>query len=358
MRIIDILKEIESFAPLALAFSWDNSGLQLGDLHGEISKVLLCLDVDDNAINKAISWGAELIVSHHPLIFRAIKQITDPDLLKLIEHKIAVISLHTNLDLAPGGVNHVLAQTLGLSPFDYLSHETGDTWHRFSLTVPADYLEQVRQAVFAAGAGLIGLYDSCSQSHAVRGTFQPLEGSEPFIKSEALAFVDEFELEFMVDESRLTDVVQAIRSSHPYQTPAFYHHPVSQQNPAYGLGLVCKNDAGLKLLDLKKLCQDKLHNPAPRLYLSGKDDGFVPQKIALCGGSGASLISVASRKADLFISGDFGYHQILESKIPLIDAGHFFTEYPVLASLAKHIQSMGLHAQVLEMIDHKGYYLS
>ncbi|MGB4309420.1 MAG: Nif3-like dinuclear metal center hexameric protein, partial [Candidatus Cloacimonadaceae bacterium] len=100
---------------------------------------------------------------------------------------------------------------------------------------------------------------------------------------------------------------------------------------------------------------DKLRNPAPRLYLLGKEAGYVPERIAICGGSGGSMISAASRKAELFISGDFSYHQILESGLPLIDAGHFFTEYPVVPYLAERMQGMGLKAVALEMEEHKGY---
>lgn len=168
MKVKDIMRKVEGFAPLGLAMSWDNVGLLLGDAQREVNKAVTCLDVDENAVNKAIEIGAELIVSHHPLIFRAINKITDPLLLKLIEHKIAVISLHTNLDVAPKSVNHVLAEALGLTVIEHLSQETGESWHRFSLTVPVDHLEPVREAIFAAGAGLIGLYDSCSQSHQVR----------------------------------------------------------------------------------------------------------------------------------------------------------------------------------------------
>lgn len=357
MKIQKILKEIESFAPLGMAMSWDNVGLLIGNNQSEVSKALVCLDVDDKALDAAIALGAELIVSHHPVIFGSINKITNPLLLKLIQHKIAVICLHTNLDVAPGGVNHVLAKTLGLNVIEDLSQDTGSVWHRFSLTIPQDYLEPVRQAIFKAGAGLVGLYDSCSQSHEVRGTFQALEGSDAFIKSEGMASVKEFELEFMVDDARLVAVEQAIKSTHPYQTPAFYHYPVSNRNPAYALGLVCENDAQLSLLQIQKLCQEKLHNPAPRLYLTYKTSEYIPSKIAICGGSGGSLISLASQKADLFISGDFKYHDILDSNIPLIDAGHFFTEYPIVNSLAKRLCAMGLEAEALKMEDHIGYLI-
>ena len=184
-----------------------------------------------------------------------------------------------------------------------------------------------------------------------------MEGSNPYIKGEGTMSVDEYELEFMVDESRLGATIEAIKNTHPYETPAFYHYPVSNANPAYGLGLVCENDSGLSLSQLQKLCRDKLHNPAPRLYLLGKDAAFIPQRIAICGGSGGSLISVANRKADLFISGDFSYHQIFDSGLPLIDAGHFFTEYPVVHYLAEKLQEMGLEADILEMDKHKGYIM-
>jgi len=353
MRINEILNHIESFAPLALAMNWDNCGLLLGDPHNEVSKVFITLDVTPRAVDLAIEAGAELILSHHPIIFRPLTRITNPLLIKLFEHRIAVISLHTNLDVAPGGVNHALAEKLGLKVLEHLSPETGDNWQHLSVTVPADHAETLKRAVFAAGAGLIGSYDSCSTTHPVEGSFRSLPGSEPFIQGEGIQAVQELELEFMVDGSRLDAVLKSIASVHPYQTPALYHFPVSNSNPAYGLGLICSPSQPLDMLALRDLCRDKLGCPDPRLWTAGKDVHAPLERIAVCGGSGASLIAAAGSKAQIYISGDFSYHSLLDSRIPLIDAGHFYTEYPVLEVLADRMTEIGLDSVVMQMDEHE-----
>ena len=349
MRIHEILDRIESFAPLALAMSWDNCGLLLGEPQAEIDKVFVALDVTPRTVKLAIEAGAQLILSHHPIIFRPLTKITDPLLLRLIEHRIAVISLHTNLDVAPGGVNHALADALGLKVLEHLSPETGDSWNHLSVSVPTSHAARLKEAVFASGAGLIGLYDSCSTLHPVQGSFRALPGSQPFIEGEGLQEVDELELEFRVDGSRLGAVLKAIETTHPYQTPALYHFPVANRNPAYGLGLICAPAEPADLPTLQKLCTERLGCPHPRLWTAGKDISAPIERIAICGGSGGSLISAAASKAQVYISGDFSYHTMMESRIPLIDAGHFYTEYPVLAVLAKKMEDLGLNSVVMPM---------
>lgn len=354
MLVREILIHLEHFAPLALAMSWDNCGLLLGDPSADVDKVYIALDVTPRTVELAIEAGAQLILSHHPLIFRPLARITDPVLLRLLEQRIAVISLHTNLDVAPGGVNHALADALGLHVIEHLSPETGDTWNHLSVSVPADHAEALKRAVFAAGAGLIGLYDSCSTLHPLQGSFRALPGSDPFIKGEGIQAVEELELEFMVDGSKLGAVLRAIESTHPYQTPALYHFPVANRNPAYGLGLICTPAQPINLLSLKELCRERLSCPEPKLWTAGQDPRILIDRIAICGGSGGSLISAASAKAQVYISGDFSYHSLMDSRIPLIDAGHFHTEYPVLNVLAKRMGDMGLDSVVMPMEECEG----
>ena len=351
MTIRDILQRIEAFAPLALAMNWDNCGMLVGDPNAEVSKAFVCLDVTAGAVDLAIASGAQLIVSHHPLIFRPLPRISDPVLLRIIERKLAVISLHTNLDVAPGGVNHALAAKLGLEVIEHLSPETGDSWNHLSVTVPVDYADRLKKAVFEAGAGLIGTYDNCATLHPVNGSFRALPGSDPFLKGEGVQSVEELELEFMVDGSRLNAVLKAVESTHPYQTPAIYHFPVGNSNPAYGLGLVCKAAPDMDMIAVKELCVKRLGCPNPRLWTAGKDADQPVSRIAVCGGSGGSLISAAAAKADIYISGDFSYHSLMDSRIPLIDAGHFYTEYPVLEVLAKRLRDMGLGSDTMPMAD-------
>ncbi len=356
MLIKDLLEKLEAWAPSSLALDWDNVGLLLGDPSREINRVLLTLDVTHNAVDLALETGAKLILSHHPLIFRPLKRINDPLLLKLLENRIAVISMHTNLDVAPGGVNHALAAKLGLRVTGHLSSEQGGKWHHLCVTVPIGHTDQVADAVFNAGGGRIGTYNDCSTRHRITGTFAAQEGSRPFIPSapnHALTTVSEEELEFMVSQDVLHKVMSAIRQAHPYEVPLIYSFPVSEPNPANGLGLVGELDAPQSLKNMLEYVSQKLGNPHPKLWSAGRDTSSPVSKIAVCGGAGASIIKSAEGRAELLITGDIGYHAMLESRIPIIDAGHFYTEYPVLDTLKTKLADWGVSAQVLPMENHE-----
>ncbi len=356
MLIAELMSYIGEFAPLTQAADWDNVGLLVGDSRCDIKKALISLDVTPNAVRKAINSGADLILSHHPLIFKPIRQVTDPLLLKLIENQISVICLHTNLDVAPQGVNHALADALGLQAMEHLSAESGGKWFHLSVSVPSGYTDEVSKAVFQAGGGKIGNYASCSSRHDTMGTFQPLDGAKPFKNNpdfSGISSVEEQELEFMVDEADLQGVVAAIKASHPYETPLLYYFPVSSANPAYGLGLVGKLDSTLNLKEIVTLVSERLSCPFPKLWTAGLDPDTKVEKVAICGGAGASILKRAERCADIVITGDIGYHNLLESRIPIIDAGHFYTEYPVLRYLQNRLELRGIPCEVLTMQEHE-----
>ncbi len=334
MQVSEILALLNKLAPQGLASSWDNVGLQVGIPDWETDKILLTLDVTTAVINYAIEKEFSLIISHHPFIFKPISSVTRPDILALIEHKIAVIAMHTNLDVVPQGVNFALAETLGLKVTGYLSSETGSNWYHGSVTVPPLYLDKLSAAIHAAGAGRIGYYDNCSTRHDVAGTFRAVTGSSPFTgKQGELEKVDEIELEFMVDSFNLNAVKKAITLNHPYETPAVYFVAVENDNPAYGLGLIGELEQSITLSDFTELTKINLNAPFVQLWKAGKDLSTPVKKVAICGGAGGSLINKAASVADVFVTGDINYHAMLESRIPLINAGHFYTESPVLTKL-------------------------
>lgn len=356
MLISDLLDKLETKAPLALALDWDNVGLLLGAPNREIRKVLITLDVTPNAVNKALEIGADLILSHHPLIFRPITRISDPLLLKLAENRIAVICLHTNLDVAPEGVNHALAAKLGLEVSGHLSGEQGGSWYHLSVTVPAGHTDRVAEAVGAAGGGRIGKYSYCSARHPVTGTFESGADAKPFIPStpgQRRTTVGEEELEFMVDENSLKAVRAAIQTSHPYETPLVYWFPVASPNPTYGLGLIGKLPDSLSLEEIAKLVSERLRCKHPRLWTAGLDSAEKIGSIAVCGGAGASVLPAAESSADLLITGDLGYHVLLDARIPVIDAGHLFTEYPVLETLQKWLSEWNVPCATLPLEEHE-----
>jgi dinuclear metal center YbgI/SA1388 family protein len=356
MLISELMSYIEEFAPLSLALDWDNSGLLVGNPESEFKRVLISLDVTPNALRRAKMSQADLILSHHPLIFKPLSSVSDPLLLDLIKCGISVISLHTNLDVAPKGVNHALAKKLGLEVTGHLTSERGGNWYHVSVTVPEEHAGAVAEAAFKEGAGRIGNYSSCSTRHATSGTFKPLAGAKPFLKDAddaGITTAQEEELEFMADEVDLDGVLAAIRSNHPYETPLIYHFPVSAANPAYGLGLVGRFPRELSLEEIRDIVSQRLSCPHPKLWIAGLEPSTKVERIAICGGSGGSILKCAEQKADLLITSDIGYHSYLDSRIPIIDAGHFFTEYPVLDYLEHKLSDKGIRCEVMPMEEHE-----
>lgn len=354
MKLAKLLKEIEAFAPLSLALDWDNVGLLVGDREREIKRVMISLDFTPNTLDEAINAGADLILSHHPIWLRGTKNLTDPTILRMIEHKIALIALHTNLDTALYSVNHALAAALDLQIIGSLSPESGYTRYLVSVVVPPEAAEAVREAAFAAGAGRIGNYDRCSNQIETKGSFRPLENALPF-SGEALkdSHPDEYKLEFLADGFSLGSLMGAIKAVHPYEEPLIFHHPLSDQNPLFGLGLICRAKRPFQLRELALDCKQKLAVPSLRLWTAGLSDKAVIDKIAICGGAGSSVIRAAAAKADVLITGDLTYHWLLDSPIPLIDAGHFYTEYPVLEFLKGKMLGLGLEAATLHRQAHE-----
>ncbi|HNX01793.1 MAG TPA: Nif3-like dinuclear metal center hexameric protein [Candidatus Cloacimonadota bacterium] len=338
----DIIGIMNKAAPEGLAMQWDNPGLQIGERTWKVKKILLTLDVTKGAIEKAIHEKADCIVSHHPLIFKPIKSINDPNLLSLIRHKISVYSAHTNLDVAKNGVNYTLAGKLGLTDLENITNETGSEWLHVTVFVPLQHSVRVRQIIAEAGGGLIGNYDQCCSENQVEGHFRPMEGSDPVLgECGKLQRVDEVKLQFFCESFRFNDIIQMIKSVHFYETPVYYAHAVKTENSTYGLGLIGKIPFTKSLKSFAADVKEKLNAPRVSLWLADKKTSDKVKTVAVCGGAGGSLLLQLNGRADVFITGDINYHAMLESKIPIIDAGHFWTEYPVLNYLETLLKPTG-----------------
>ncbi len=354
LKVSDIVAHINKIANPALAYEWDNVGFQLGDANTEVKKILLTLDVTENAINKAINENADMIISHHPFIFKPVSKITNPLYLKLIKNDISVYCAHTNLDVIKKGVNFALAEKLGLSNLEFLSNESGSKLFQVAVYVPSDSMVKVADAVFASGAGTIGNYSKCMNDYEVSGQFMPEKGSNPILGSkDNLEKVVERKLEFFVDSINLPKVISAIKKVHPYETPAYAVYPQEKQSENFGLGLIGELKNEITLEDFAKTVKKNLHAPFIKLWKAGKPAKTKVKKIAVCGGSGTSLISKVYGRADFFVSADFTYHTILDSRIPLIDAGHFYTENPVLENLREMLSEFDLEILELKAIEHE-----
>ncbi len=353
-KVSDIVGHINKIADPALAYEWDNVGFQLGDGNHEVKKILLTLDVTENAINKAISENVDLIISHHPFIFKPINKITNPLYLKLIKNDISVYCAHTNLDVVKKGVNFALAEKLGLTKLKFLSNETGSKLFQIAVYVPSDSMVKVADAVFASGAGIIGNYNNCMNDYEVSGQFMPIEGSNPILGTkDKLEKVVERKLEFFVDSFKLSKVISAIKKAHPYETPAYSVYQQEKQSENFGLGLIGDLKTEITLEDFAKTVKKNLHAPFVILWKAGKSSQTKVKKIAVCGGSGTSLLSQVYGRADVYVSADFTYHTILDSRIPLIDAGHFYTENPVLQNLREMLSEFNLEIIELKPDEHE-----
>jgi dinuclear metal center YbgI/SA1388 family protein len=344
MLIADIITTIETWAPTWAAWEKDNVGLQVGDPQRPVTRVLVALDVTEAVINEAIAKKVELIVSHHPLLFRPPANISTQNpigklILTLAEHHIAVYSSHTNLDFTKGGVSFSLAQELGLMNIRFLS-PLRDTLAKIVVFVPEGHVERVREATANAGAGVIGEYDECSFAVPGKGSFRGSELSKPFIgKAGQVEFTDEVRLEMLAPRARVTAIINAMKEVHPYEEVAYDVHALLNPNPNFGMGAVGELSKPQSLPQFLKQLKRKLNLKAVRY--SGTSSKKI-QRVAVCGGAGSDLLQDAVRSgAEVFVTADVRYHTFhsASDNIVLADAGHYETEQVVLRPLAECIQT-------------------
>ncbi|GIO34183.1 MULTISPECIES: Nif3-like dinuclear metal center hexameric protein [Paenibacillus] len=326
-----VIQWMEQLAPKHLAYPDDRDriGLQLGTLQKEIRTVLVALDVNEEVVDEAVRIGADLIIAHHAIIFRPLKSIqTDSAAGKvyerLIKHDIAVYIAHTNLDNAEWGMNDWMAEALGIRNTVPVEETQREPLYKLAVFVPATHADQVREAVFGAGAGAIGNYSHCSFNVAGTGTFLPQEGTNPFLGSAGkLEQAEEVRIETIVPQSIRSSVIQAMLKAHPYEEVAYDLYPLDLKGKAYGLGRAGKLEKEMTLAAFSQVVKDKLDVPHVRVV--GDPDRIV-KKAAVIGGSGSRYYQAARfRGADVLVTGDVDYHtaqDALAAGIALIDPGH------------------------------------
>jgi dinuclear metal center YbgI/SA1388 family protein len=343
-KLSDILGIINKIAPTSLAESWDNVGLQVGDPTAEITRVLVALDATQRVVEEAVASGCQLLVTHHPLIFKPQKNIsTATPQGKLIHAAIrsglAIVSMHTNYDIAEGGLNDLLTEQLKLSDSTVLQVTSGQELVKLAVFVPEDHLEQVRSAL-SPHAESLGAYRDCSFAAAGEGTFTPLEGATPCIGSVGIfEKVREYRLELLVDRAKLSHALKSLIAAHPYEEPAFDVYPLHNDGTKRGLGRVGYLHEATTLADYAACVSEQLN--APGIRFVGNPAATI-KKVALCSGSGASVMRTAARLgADVLVTGDVKYHDARDAEdlgIALIDAGHFPTEIIMAAAMRMRLQ--------------------
>jgi len=331
MKLKELVSYLNQVIPPAFQEDYDNSGLQVGDQEMEISKALLSIDVTDEVVNEAAETGCDLIISHHPLIFRGLKNITSGNvtgnlILKAIKNNIAVLSLHTNLDAIEGGVSWKMAEKLGLKDVRVLS-PSKDHLLKLVVYVPGSALNRVRDAVFNAGAGFIGNYDRCGFTSDGTGSFRGGEGTNPYAGEKGkISFEPEVRFETILYRHDRNRIEQSLLAFHPYEEPAYDFYPLENQNSNTGMGCVGTLE--------KPVSESGFLKHIASVFGSGgirhsSFTGRKVEKVALCGGAGSSLINNAiGAGADIFITADIRYHSFFDAsgRILLADIGHFESE--------------------------------
>jgi dinuclear metal center YbgI/SA1388 family protein len=331
MKLKDLTSYLDSAVPLSFQEDYDNSGLQIGSPEKEISSALITLDITEEIINEAVLHKCDVLISHHPLIFKPIKSITGKSfteriLTEAIKNNIAVYSAHTNLDSFSGGVSMKMAEKLGLEEIKVLS-PSGNKLLKLVTYIPESHLEKVRVALFEAGAGRIGNYDNCGYITSGVGSFRANEMAKPFIGEKGeIHYENEIRFETILFSHLKEKVIKALLETHPYEEVAYDLYKLENNNADTGFGCTGKLPDQISENEFLNLVSSVFDAKGIRY---SKPAGQMISKVALCGGSGASLLNYAiSAGAQAFLTADIKYHDFFntENKILLVDAGHFETE--------------------------------
>ncbi|MBM7691786.1 dinuclear metal center YbgI/SA1388 family protein [Peribacillus deserti] len=348
----EIIQLFEQFSPKAYAVEGDPIGLQVGRLNKPVTKVLIALDVTEEVIQEAIEAGAELIIAHHPPIFRPLKNLRT-DLPsgalyeKLIKHDIAVYAAHTNLDVAKGGVNDLLANALRLQNIKVLADTYEKKLKKLVVYGPAEDEKALLDALGKAGAGHIGNYSHCSFSTSGTGRFLPEAGTNPHIGTQGkLEAVQEVRIETVYPAEIEKKVLQAMFRAHPYEEVAYDIYPLETQGEILGLGRVGTLETEMNFVQFAEYVKKALDVEHVRIV--GSEDAVI-KKVAVLGGDGNKFIKAAKyHGADCFVTGDIYYHTAHDARmmgLNLLDPGHNIEK----------VMKKGVADVLTELCKEKGY---
>lgn len=331
MKIRELTAWLEQLVPLQLQEDYDNSGLLIGHPETEITGVLVSLDVTEEVVQEAVRKRCNLIVAHHPLIFRGLKRLNGTDhvertAISAIKNDVAVYAIHTNLDNVVNGVNYRIAEKLGLSHVSILKKKK-NTLLKLTVFVPeGEATSRVLAALHKAGAGEIGNYSDCSFRTGGIGSFRPEEAANPAIgKKGSLEEVEENRIEVILPTHLKNRVLRALHDSHPYEEVAYYLHALENENQEAGSGAIGVLPEAMAVEEFLPYLKDRMNLSVIRFTPVNK----MIRKVAVCGGSGSFLLGDAlAAGADAFITADYKYHEFFgaEGRILIADIGHFESE--------------------------------
>lgn len=331
VKIKDVADYLETIAPRAYQESYDNAGLITGDPSDDVKAVLATLDCTEAVVEEARQSGCNLIVAHHPILFRGVKKLTgstyvERTLLHAIRNHIAIYAIHTNLDNVRTGVNQKIAEKIGLTGCRILAPRR-DTLMKLVTFIPVKDTDSVLQALHRVGAGQIGEYKDCSFRVTGTGTFMPGEGANPSIgERNKQEMVEESRVEVIFPTPLESQVMHALRQSHPYEEVAYYLTRLENANQEVGAGMIGELETAMEPLAFLERLKEQMdlkmirHTPSP----AGK-----VKKVAVCGGAGSFLLPRAvAEGAHAFVTADFKYHEFFdaEDRILVADIGHYESE--------------------------------
>jgi dinuclear metal center YbgI/SA1388 family protein len=330
-KIKEIAHFLETIAPLAYQESYDNAGLIVGNPQEEVTGVLVTLDSTEAVVDEAIEKGCNLIVAHHPIVFKGLKKLNGKNyvertVIKALKNDVAIYATHTNLDHVVGGVNFMIAEKLGLQNVKILSAKD-NVLMKLVCFVPIDNTQEVLDALYSAGVGQIGNYDHCSFRVKGTGTFRPNQIAQPHIGTPNQdEEVTENRIEVIFPTHLQSRVMDSLHKAHPYEEVAHYLTMLQNQHQEVGAGAVGTLAKPVSTHEFLKYLKQSMNLSLVRHTALVKD---TIQKVAVCGGAGSFLLSDAIRaEADVFITADYKYHEFFDAdnRIIICDIGHYESE--------------------------------
>lgn len=331
MKVKDVTEYLESLAPRAYQESYDNSGLLVGEPTQEVTGVLITLDCTEAVVQEAIDLGVNLIVAHHPIIFKGLKKLTGSNyvertVMMAIRHRIALYAIHTNLDNVHTGVNRKIAEKIGLKNLRILQPKK-DTLTKLVTFIPREHVDPVMAALHQAGAGQIGDYKNCSFQVEGTGTFMPSGEAKPLIGNvNQQEHVQEVRAEVIFPAHLESRILGTLKKNHPYEEVAYYLTRLVNDNQEVGSGMVGELETPLEPMAFLERLKSSMALKVIR-HTRLLDEKV--KKVAICGGSGSFLLPQAIQSgANFFVTADFKYHEFFdaEGKITIADIGHYESE--------------------------------
>jgi dinuclear metal center YbgI/SA1388 family protein len=344
--VANIVAFLEQFAPPGLAADWDNVGLLLGDRAASVQRLMTCLTVTPEVAAEAVADGVQCIVTHHPILFRAVNRLTTANsegqmLLALIRAGVAVYSPHTAFDNTAGGINDALARRLGLTEVGPLRHLPGRGQYKVVVFVPDADLTRVSDAMFEAGAGHIGQYSQCSFRLAGTGTFFGSDATNPTVGQKGRREeVREWRLEIICPDNDVERVLTAMRRAHSYEEPAYDVYPLRPNVSPGGEGRLGRLPEPAPLHSLAQTIKTQLN--AKLVQMVGDSAQPVQRVAIVCGAGGEFLTDAVNARADVLLTGEVRFHDCLSAQargLALLLPGHYATERLGVEELAGRLQN-------------------